>query len=116
VIESLPGWGDVQIVRSPHVPEGTVLIGSALGSSVLVGTRPRTLLEDVRHEARKIVREGMADVLAWLKGTPNDPMAVKPLFDINVEVDHDRLRILADMRVEMGVQPPGSFVKITGVT
>ena len=51
------------VVMSPGLPDGTVMSASRPWARILIGTGK---LPEHRAEARQIVRDGLADVLAWL--------------------------------------------------
>lgn len=56
--------GGIPIHESELVPFGEVLV---LPGVMLMGTRPPTPLEQARMDGRRIVREGLADVIEWLR-------------------------------------------------
>lgn len=65
------------VVESPYVADGTLLLTSTRGGrTVIVGVRPLTDVEYAGQEGRYAVRQGLADVLAWL-GEPVGPPPVR---------------------------------------
>lgn len=60
----LTALGGVPIYLSELVPYGEVLV---MPNAMFMGTRPPTPLEQARMDARRIVREGLADVIEWLR-------------------------------------------------
>jgi hypothetical protein len=119
----------ITVVRSEHVPQGTAYLTTAFGARVVIeGVRDRTLLEDVRHEARSIVREGLADVLEWLAAAgrpvyPQPRMRTQSFhgtglaFDFNVDRLSDEYRLRLEERIALEVRRPTlvSDMKITGL-
>lgn len=65
----LGAYGAIDLRTTDVVPDGQVLL---VGDALLIGTGPLPVLEDAAREARRIVRAGMADVLAWC-GLPLEP-------------------------------------------
>lgn len=67
-----PPFDSIPVYHSPYLKPGQFMIGS-FGLVSATYDRPwDALLAEVRVEAGTIVREGMADVLAWLG--PNAPV------------------------------------------
>ncbi len=62
-------WSHIPIRADPNLKDGTVLRFTS-PAMVIIGTMK---LSEHREEARLIVREGLADVLAWL-GEPVEPV------------------------------------------
>lgn len=62
-----PPLPSVALRWSDAVRDGEVLVGHGV---ILLGTRPWTPEEVAREDARRIVRHGLADVLAWLGEEP----------------------------------------------
>lgn len=62
------GLAGIPLMLSPDLPDGTLV---DIGGQVMLGTRPLTELEQAGRDARRIVREGLADVLTWC-GLPVD--------------------------------------------
>lgn len=77
-----------RVIASPHLIDGTVVI--AEGGTMLIGTRPPTVVEAAGREGRLIVRYGLADVLTWL----GQPVYTEPT---SAEI-FDSLRRLAGLR------------------
>lgn len=64
----------VPIRLSKVARDGEILWVGGRGVMLLIGTRPLTVLEQAGRDARRLVREGMADVLEWL----SEPVNIEP--------------------------------------
>lgn len=53
----------LDVLANPYLADGTVV---STGDTIVIGTCPLTEVELAGREGRRLVREGMADVLAWL--------------------------------------------------
>lgn len=61
-------WG-IDVVESDVIAVGNALLIPGPGGKpqLIKGVRPRTLIEDVRYEARLTVRHGIAAAHPWLR-------------------------------------------------
>jgi hypothetical protein len=69
------GLMGIPVVLSDLMYDGEILLSDSQGSAkqIFLGTGPLSDKEWCRREARRIVHEGLADVLAWLSERHTPP-------------------------------------------